>query len=358
MKYEFKLTRTTAPKEKPNPDTLRFGKVFTDHMLMMDWAPDKGWHDGRIVPYGPIPLDPASCVLHYSQQMFEGLKAYRTDDGKILLFRPDMNAKRTNKTNERMCIPELPEDLFVEAVKAIVDVERDWIPNKPGTSLYIRPFIFADEAFLGVHVSNHYKFCIILSPVGPYYASSNGGLTANSIFVEQHYVRAVPGGTGFAKVGGNYAGSLIAQKKAAEKGCEQVLWLDSIEHDYVEEIGTSNAFFVIDGEVITTPLAGTILPGITRDSVLALLRKWGMNVSERRLKISEVLKAGEEGRLQEVFATGTAAVISPVGKLVFEDKAFTIGNGGVGDLANKLYATLYGIQTGKVEDDMGWTVSL
>ena len=358
MKYEFKLTRTTAPKEKPNPATLRFGKVFTDHMLMMDWAPDKGWHDGRIVPYGPIPLDPASCVLHYSQQMFEGLKAYRTDDGKILLFRPDMNAKRTNKTNERMCIPELPEDLFVEAVKAIVDVERDWIPNKPGTSLYIRPFIFADEAFLGVHVSNHYKFCIILSPVGPYYASSNGGLTANSIFVEQHYVRAVPGGTGFAKVGGNYAGSLIAQKKAAEKGCEQVLWLDSIEHDYVEEIGTSNAFFVIDGEVITAPLAGTILPGITRDSVLALLRKWGMNVSERRLKISEVLKAGEEGRLQEVFATGTAAVISPVGKLVFEDKAFTIGNGGVGDLANKLYATLYGIQTGKVEDDMGWTVSL
>lgn len=358
MKYEFKLTRTTTPKEKPNPDTLRFGKVFTDHMLMMDWAPDKGWHDGRIVPYGPIPLDPASCVLHYSQQMFEGLKAYKTEDGKILLFRPDMNAKRTNKTNERMCIPELPEDLFIEAVKAIVDVERDWIPAKPGTSLYIRPFIFADEAFLGVHVSNHYKFCIILSPVGPYYASSNGGLTANSIFVEQHYVRAVPGGTGFAKVGGNYAGSLIAQQKAAEKGCEQVLWLDSIEHDYVEEIGTSNAFFVIDGEVITAPLAGTILPGITRDSVLALLRKWGMNVSERRLKISEVLKAGEEGRLQEVFATGTAAVISPVGKLVFEDKTFTVGNGGVGDLANKLYATLYGIQTGKVEDDMGWTVSL
>ncbi len=358
MKYEFKLTRTTTPKEKPNPDTLRFGKVFTDHMLMMDWAPDKGWHDGRIVPYGPIPLDPASCVLHYSQQMFEGLKAYKTEDGKILLFRPDMNAKRTNKTNERMCIPELPEDLFIEAVKAIVDVERDWIPAKPGTSLYIRPFIFADEAFLGVHVSNHYKFCIILSPVGPYYASSNGGLTANSIFVEQHYVRAVPGGTGFAKVGGNYAGSLIAQQKAAEKGCEQVLWLDSIEHDYVEEIGTSNAFFVIDGEVITAPLAGTILPGITRDSVLALLRKWGMNVSERRLKISEVLKAGEEGRLQEVFATGTAAVISPVGKLVFEDKTFTVGNGGVGDLANKLYATLYGIQTSKVEDDMGWTVSL
>ena len=358
MKYEFKLTRTTSPKEKPNPDTLRFGKVFTDHMLMMDWAPDKGWHDGRIIPYGTIPLDPASCVLHYSQQMFEGLKAYKTEDGKILLFRPDMNAKRTNKTNARMCIPELPEDLFVEAVKAIVDVERDWIPNKPGTSLYIRPFIFADEAFLGVHVSNHYKFCIILSPVGPYYASNNGGLTANSIFVEQHYVRAVPGGTGFAKVGGNYAGSLIAQQKAAEKGCEQVLWLDSIEHDYVEEIGTSNAFFVIDGEVITAPLAGTILPGITRDSVLALLRKWGMNVSERRLKISEVLKAGEEGRLQEVFATGTAAVISPVGKLVFEDKAFTVGNGGVGDLANKLYSTLYGIQTGKVEDDMGWTVSL
>lgn len=357
-KYEFKLTRTTSPKQKPNPDTLRFGKTFTDHMLIMDWSPDKGWHDGRIVPYGPLELDPAACVLHYSQQMFEGLKAYKTEDGRILLFRPDMNAKRTNKTNERMCIPELPEDLFIEAVKAIVDVERDWVPSKPGTSLYIRPFIFADEAFLGVHVSNHYKFCIILSPVGAYYSSGDGGLTANSIFVEQHYVRAVPGGTGFAKVGGNYAGSLIAQKKAAEKGCDQVLWLDSTEHDYVEEIGTSNAFFVIDDEVITAPLAGTILPGITRDSVLALLRKWGLKVSERRLKISEVLKAGEEGRLQEVFATGTAAVISPVGRLVFEDKSFTVGNGGVGGLSNKLYSTLYGIQTGKVEDDMGWTVSL
>ena len=357
-KYNFTLTRTTSPKQKPNPDTLRFGKTFTDHMLIMDWSADKGWHDGRIVPYGPLQLDPAASVLHYSQQMFEGLKAYKTEDGRILLFRPDMNAKRTNKTNERMCIPELPEDLFIEAVKAIVDVERDWIPSKPGTSLYIRPFIFADEAFLGVHVAGHYKFCIILSPVGAYYASSDGGLTANSIFVEQHYVRAVPGGTGFAKVGGNYAGSLIAQKKAAEKGCDQVLWLDSTEHDYVEEIGTSNAFFVIDDEIITAPLAGTILPGITRDSVLALLRKWGLNVSERRLKISEVLKAGEEGRLQEVFATGTAAVISPVGKLVFEDKAFTVGNGGVGELSNKLYSTLYGIQTGKVEDDMGWTMSL
>lgn len=358
MKYNFTVQRTTAPKQKPNPDTLRFGKQFTDHMFMMDWSTEKGWHDGRIIPYGPIALDPAASVLHYSQQMFEGLKAYKTEDGRILLFRPDMNAKRTNATNERMCIPELPEDLFIEAVKAIVDMERDWIPEKFGTSLYIRPFIFADEAFLGVHAAHHYKFCIILSPVGPYYESSDGGLTANSIFVEQHYVRAVPGGTGYAKVGGNYAGSLKAQEKAAEKGCEQVLWLDSIEHDYVEEIGTSNAFFVIDNEIITAPLAGTILPGITRNSVLALLRKWGMNVSERRLKISDVIKAGEEGRLQEVFATGTAAVISPVGKLVFEDKSFTVGDGGVGELANKLYTTLYGIQTGKVEDDMGWTLSL
>ena len=357
-KYNFTISKTTTPKVKPDPDTLKFGKTFSDHMFVMDYQEGKGWHDGQIVPYGPIALDPAAAVLHYSQQMFEGLKAYRTSDGRILLFRPYKNAARVNKTNERMCIPELPEELFVEAIRALVDVERDWIPEKPGTSLYIRPFIFADEAFLGVHSASHYKFVIICSPVGPYYNTGDGSLAATSIFVEEEYVRAIPGGTGFAKVGGNYAGSLKAQQNAVAKGCEQVLWLDAIERNYVEEIGTSNAFFMIDGEVITAPLAGTILPGVTRDSVIELLKKWGMKISERRLKITDVVKAAEEGRLDEVFATGTAAVISPVGRLVFKDTSMTIGDGGVGELAQKLYAALYGLQTGAVADDMDWTVEV
>lgn len=358
MNYEFTIQKTTAPKAKPDPDKLKFGKTFTDHMFVMDYTAEKGWHDGKIIPYGPLMLDPAAAVLHYSQQMFEGLKAYKTADGRILLFRPDMNAKRTNRTNERMCIPQMDEALFVQAVKAIVDVERDWIPEKPGTSLYIRPFIFADEPFLGVHSAAHFKFVIILCPVGPYYATSGGGLTATTIFVEEEYVRATPGGTGYAKVGGNYAGSLKAQVKANEMGCEQVLWLDAIEHSYVEEIGTSNAFFVIGDEIITAPLAGTILPGITRDSVIALLKKWGMKVSERRIKIEDVVKAVSDGSLKEVFATGTAAVISPVGKLVYKSGNFVIGDGAVGSLSNKLYQALYGIQTGTLPDDMGWTVAL
>lgn len=358
MKYDFAIERTMMPKAKPDPDTLKFGKTFTDHMFVMDYSTEKGWHDGKIIPYGPLMLDPAASVLHYAQMMFEGLKAYKASDGRILLFRPYMNAKRTNKTNERMCIPQLDEDLFVEAIKAIVNVERDWIPDKPGTSLYIRPFIFADEPFLGVHAAAHYKFVIILSPVGPYYATAGGGLTATRIFVEEEYVRAAPGGTGFAKVGGNYAGSLKAQTKANAMGCEQVLWLDAVEHSYVEEIGTSNAFFVIGDEIITAPLAGTILPGVTRDSVIELLKKWGLNVSERRLRIEDVIKAAGDGSLKEVFATGTAAVISPVGKLVYKGSDVVIGSGNVGDLANKLYETLYGIQTGKVKDDMGWTIAL
>ncbi len=358
MSYEFSVQKTTNPKQKPDPDTLAFGRTFTDHMFIMDYAADKGWHDGRIVPYGPIALDPAAAVLHYAQEMFEGLKAYKADDGRILLFRPDMNAKRTNRTNARMCIPQMDEDLFVDAIKTIVDIERDWIPDKPGTSLYIRPFIFADEAFLGVHPAAHYKFMIILCPVGPYYASNDGGLPPTKIFVEDEFVRATPGGTGEAKVGGNYAGSLKAQMKANAKGCEQVLWLDAVERSYVEEIGTSNAFFVIDGEVVTAPLGGTILPGVTRDSVIALLKDWGIPVSERRLRIDDVFKYAANGTLTEVFATGTATVISPVGKLLYKDVEYTIGDGDTGIMSQRLYETLYGIQTGKLKDDMGWTVSV
>ena len=358
MSYEFRIERTTNPKVKPDPNTLKFGRAFTDHMFVMDYEEGKGWFDGRIVPYGPLSLDPAAAVLHYGQEMFEGLKAYRTPEGKIQLFRPYMNAERARISNERMMMPDFEAELFVEAVKALVRVEQDWIPEKEGTSLYIRPFMYADEAFLGVHAAHTYKFVIICCPVGPYYDTPGGGLLATSIFVEDYYVRAAVGGTGFAKVGGNYAASLKAQSNAAAMGCEQVLWLDAIEHKYVEEIGTSNAFFVINGEVITAPLHGSILPGVTRNSVIALLKSWGVTVTERKLDIADVRAAAKDGTLNEIFASGTAAVISPVGKLVFKDGEFEINNGAIGELSNRLYNTLYGIQTGKTTDDMNWTIEV
>jgi len=359
MEYKFDIQLTKNPKEKPDPDTLQFGKTFTDHMFVMDWSDEKGWHDGRIVPHGPIELDPAAAVLHYSQTMFEGLKAYRAPDGRVLLFRPYKNAERTVATLDRMVMPYLDPELFVAAIKTLVKTEEDWIPRKEGTSLYIRPVIFADEAFLGVHPAHHYKFIIICSPVGAYYSGGDGGLTPTSIFVEEQYVRAVLGGTGYAKVGGNYAASLKAQKLAADRGCEQVLWLDAIEHKYVEEIGTSNAFFVIDDEVITAPLLGTILPGVTRSSVIELLKHRGTKITERRLAIADVAAAAaKDGRLKEVFASGTAAVISPVGRLVFKDDEIKIGGGKAGAIAQSLYDTLYGIQTGKLPDELGWTVEV
>jgi len=355
MRYSFKIQKTANPKPIPDPDTLKFGRAFTDHMFLMDYSTEKGWHDGRIVPYGPLSLDPAAAVFHYGQEVFEGMKAYRTPDRRVQLFRPYMNAERARKSNERMCMPDFDPDLFVDAIKALVDVERDWIPEKKGTSLYIRPFMIADDPFLGVQAANHYIFVIILSPVGPYYDTPGGGLAPTSIFVEDEYVRAAVGGVGFAKVGGNYAASLKAQMRARTIGCEQVLWLDAIERSYVEEIGTSNAFFKIGDETITPPLTGTILPGVTRASVIELHNKWGLKISERRLRIGDVVKAAEDGSLREVFATGTAAVISPVGKLIVKDRQLTIGDGGVGALAQKLYDTLYGIQTGSIPDEMGWT---
>jgi len=358
MKYKFDIQRTSTPKAKPDPDTLKFGREFSDHMFIMEYETGKGWHDGRIVPYAPIPLDPAASVFHYGQEMFEGLKAYRTPGGRVQLFRPYMNAERTRKTNERMCMPDMDPELFVSAIRAIVDVDRDWIPEKEGTSLYIRPFIIADDPFLGVQAANHYKFIIILSPVGPYYDIPGGGMAPTKIFVEDEYVRAVVGGAGFAKVGGNYGAALKAQSKAADMGCAQVMWLDAVEHSFVEEIGTSNAFFVIDDEVITPPLLGTILPGVTRASVIELLKKWDVKISERKLRIDDVVKAANDGRLKEIFASGTAAVISPVGELKFSNSSLTIQDGGIGPLAQRLYDALYGIQTGTLEDDMGWTVEV
>ena len=358
MKYNFHITKSDLPKTKPNPDTLKFGRNFTDHMFLMDYDIEKGWHNGRIVPYGSLSLSPAASVFHYGQEMFEGMKAYRTPDKRVQLFRPYKNAERVNNSVERICMPYMEPELFVESIKALVDLERDWIPEKEGTSLYIRPFMIATDPFLGVRASDTYLFVIILSPVGPYYDTPGGALVPTKIFVEEGFVRAVVGGAGFAKVGGNYAASLKAQGLAAEKGCEQVMWLDAFEHIFIEEIGTSNAFFKINDEVITPPLSGTILPGVTRDSVISLLRKWGIKITERKLSITEVVEAHKNGSLQEVFASGTAAVISPVGTLVYKNENLVIGSGNVGSLANRLYDTLYGIQTGTLVDDMGWTVEV
>ncbi len=353
MSNKFSVELTKNPKQKPDPDNLKFGTVFTDHMFIMDYDPENGWHDGRIVPYGPISLDPASSVFHYGQEMFEGLKAYKTRDGRVQLFRPDMNAKRTNNTNQRMCIPQIDEQLYIDAIKALVAVDKDWIPQKPDTALYIRPFIIATDKYLGVSASSNYKFMIILSPVGPYYEN---GLAPTKIYVESDFVRSAPGGTGFAKIGGNYAAAMIAEQKAHDMGYDQVLWLDAKEGKYVEEIGTSNAFFKIDGELYTAPIEGTILPGITRDSMIAVMKDWGYKVNEVRFTIEDVFKASEEGRLEEVFATGTAAVISPVGELFWDDRHIVINSNEIGELSQKLYDELYGIQTGEIADTRGWIV--
>ncbi len=353
MSNKFSIELTGNPKQKPDPDNLKFGTVFTDHMFVMDYDPENGWHDGRIVPYAPIALDPASSVFHYGQEMFEGLKAYKTREGRVQLFRPDMNAKRTNNTNRRMCIPQIDEELYIDAIKALVAVDKDWIPQKPDTALYIRPFIIATDKFLGVSASSNYKFMIILSPVGPYYES---GLAPTKIYVENDFVRSAPGGTGYAKIGGNYAAAMIAEQKAHDMGYDQVLWLDAKEGKYVEEIGTSNAFFKIGGELYTAPLVGTILPGITRDSMIKVMKDWGYKVNEVRFTIEDVFKASEEGRLEEVFATGTAAVISPVGELFWDDRHIVINNNEIGELSQKLYDELYGIQTGEIADTRGWIV--
>ena len=353
MSNRFSVELTKNPKQKPDPDSLRFGTVFTDHMFVMDYDPENGWHDGKIVPYGPLALDPATVVFHYGQEMFEGLKAYKTKEGKVQLFRPDMNAKRTNNTNKRMCIPQIDEQVYIDAIKELVAVDKDWIPQKPDTALYIRPFIIGTDKFLGVAASNTYKFIIILSPVGPYYES---GLAPTRIYVENEFVRSAPGGTGYAKIGGNYAAAMIAEQKAHDMGYDQVLWLDAKEGKYVEEIGTSNAFFKIDGELYTAPLEGTILPGITRDSMITVMKDWGYKVNEVRFTIEDVFKAAEEGRLEEVFATGTAAVISPVGELYWNDRHIVINNNEIGELSQKLYDELYGIQTGEKADTRGWIV--
>lgn len=353
---DIKIVRTTEPKAKPQDESkLGFGKIFTDHMFLMDYTAGEGWHDARVVPYASLPMDPATVVFHYAQEIFEGMKAYRTADGSVQLFRPDCNAKRFQDSADRLCIPKIPVEDFVQAVETLVDVDRDWVPHSDGASLYIRPFVFANDVGLGVHASKHYLFCIICAPSGAYYAE---GLDPVRIYVEDEYIRAAPGLTGFTKCGGNYAASLISQVKAHELGYEQTLWLDGVEHKYVEEVGSMNCFFKIDGTVYTAPTVGTVLPGVTRMSCIELLKHWGIPVSEERLPIADVMKASHDGKLEEVFGTGTAAVISPVGELRYEGDVAHINNGEIGEVTHKLYNTLTGIQWGKLPDELGWTVKV
>lgn len=353
---DIKIQRTENPKRIPQKgEPLGFGHIFTDHMFIMNYTEGKGWHDPRIVPFGDISLSPAAMVLHYGQEMFEGLKAYRGDSGEVYLFRPDMNAKRANKSNERLCIPEIPEEDFVQAIKAVVDVDRDWVPYEEGTSLYIRPFVISTDPHLGVAPSKTYLFIIILSPSGAYYES---GLEPVGIWIEDEYVRAVRGGMGYAKTGGNYAASLAAQVKAHDSGYSQALWLDGVERKYIEEVGSMNIMFKINGKVVTPMLNGSILPGITRNSILHVCRDWGYEVEERRISVDELIEAAHSGALEEVFGTGTAAVVSPVGKLRYKDDVIEIGGGKIGELTQKLYDELTGIQWGRKPDPYGWRVTV
>ena len=352
---EIKKEITTNPKEKPAIDQLGFGQFFTDHMFIVDYTEGMGWHDPRIIPYQPLSIDPSAMVFHYGQAVFEGLKAYATVDNGVLLFRPDRNFNRLNQSNERIVIPAIDEELALEALKQLVTLDREWVPTAPGTSLYIRPFIIATEPHLGVHPSNTYKFIIIMSPSGSYYKE---GINPVKIMVEQHFVRAVAGGTGEAKTAGNYASALKGQEIAHKEGYSQTLWLDGKEHRYIEEVGSMNIFFKINGTVITPALNGSILPGITRDSMLHVLKSKNIPVEERRISIDEVVEAYHNGTLEEAFGTGTAAVISPVGELKWQDEKIVINNGEIGEISQMLYDTLTGIQNGTLEDAFGWTIKL
>lgn len=351
---DIKIQKTTTPKAKPDENRLGFGNYYTDHMFVMDYTEGQGWHSPRIEPYRALSLDPAAMVFHYAQESFEGLKAYRTKEGKVQLFRPEKNGERLQSTHERLCIPTIPVEDFVQAVKTLVEVDRDWVPSAEGASLYLRPFTIATEAHLGVKPSDSYQFLVIASPSGAYYEE---GLNPVKIYVEDEYVRATPGGTGFIKCGGNYAASLAGQMKAHEMGYSQVLWLDGIERKYVEEVGSMNCFFKIDGVIRTAPCVGTVLPGITRMSCIELLRDWGYTVDcETRLSIEEVMQAARTGHLEEVFGTGTAAVVSPVGQLYYEGETAVIGGGKIGEVTQRLYDTLTGIQWGTLADEKGWVV--
>ncbi|UCE54920.1 MAG: branched-chain amino acid aminotransferase [Desulfobacterales bacterium] len=350
---ELTIKRAEKLKSKPDDANLGFGTLFTDHMFNMDYDTEKGWHSPRIEPYAHFEMDPATMFLHYGQAVFEGLKAYRTESGNIQLFRPQENIKRLNRSCRRLCIPEVDEDFALDAMKQLIALEQDWVPSAPETSLYIRPNIIAMDPFLGVRSSYTYRFYIILSPVGVYYPE---GFNPVKILVTSDYVRAVRGGVGEAKTPANYAASLLAGEEAHKAGYTQVLWLDGVEQKYLEEVGSMNIFFVIDDEIITPELNGSILPGITRKSVLELAKHWGEKASERQISIDELMNAHASGKLKEVFGAGTAAVISPVGQIKYGDKVITIADNQVGPVAKKYYKAITDIQYGKAEDPMGWIV--
>ena len=356
MKYEISITKTKTPKERPTDESkLGFGRIFTDHMFLMDYSADKGWFNARIVPFGPIPTHPASTVFHYGAEIFEGMKAYRAEDGSIRLFRPLENVKRLNNSAERLCLPQIDEEGCLDILNTLVELEKDWVPHSEGTSLYLRPFLYGNDPHLGVHAVSNAVFAVICSPVGAYYAT---GLNPVSIAIESQDVRAVRGGTGYAKCGGNYAASLRAGKRAEEKGYAQVLWLDGVERKYIEEVGAMNVMFKIGGKIITPELTGSVLPGITRKSSIELLRSWGYEVEERLFSVDELFDAVENGTLEEAWGTGTAAVVSPIGHLFYNGKEYTISDNKIGALTQKLYNELTAIQWGKAEDKFGWSVKV
>lgn len=342
-------------KDHPEDSALGFGTIFTDYMFNMDYSPKEGWHNPRIEPYGPIAMDPSTMVLHYGQAIFEGLKAYRKDSGDIQLFRPKDNLRRFSRSAQRLCMPELDEAFILESLKRLLNVEKGWVPGAPGTSLYIRPTIIATDPYLGLRSSNTYRFFIILSPVGAYYPE---GFNPVKIWVTTEYVRAVRGGVGQAKTAGNYAASLYATNLANKDGYTQVMWLDGVELKYVEEVGSMNIFFVIGDELLTPELNGSILPGVTRDSVIQLAQSWGLKVVERRIGIDEIYQAHDSGELKEVFGSGTAAVISPVGNIKFNGKEITINEGKAGPISAKLFKVLMDIQYGRAEDPFNWIMPI
>ena len=352
---DIKITRAAALKEKPDSSTLVFGQSFTDHMFIADYDAGQGWHDARIVPYGPLQMDPAAKVLHYAQEIFEGLKAYRTASGAIQLFRPMDNVRRMNQSCERMALPQVPEELALAGITELVRLEQDWVPHEEGTSLYIRPFVIGVDPALGVHSSHHCQYIVIVCPVGAYYPE---GLAPTKIYVEQRDVRAVRGGTGMAKTGGNYAASLRAGTIAEERGYTQVLWLDGVERKYIEEVGAMNVMFKVAGKILTPDLNGSVLDGITRRSCIQLLKDWGYEVEERRITAEELFQAAESGAMEEAWGTGTAAVVSPIGELAEGDEKVIINNNEIGEITQKLYDELTGIQWGRVADPHDWIVEL
>ena len=352
---EIKITRAATLKEKPEAAALVFGKYMTDHMFIVDYDEGQGWHDARIVPYGPLQIDPASKVLHYGEEIFEGMKAYRTADGSIQLFRPDCNIQRLNDSADRLCMPNIPYELALAGIVELVKLEQDWVPYEKDTSLYIRPFMIGLDAALGVHSSHHVQYIVVVCPVGAYYPE---GLNPVKIYIEDEDVRAVKGGTGMAKTGGNYAASLRAGNRAAQRGYSQVLWLDGVHRKYIEEVGAMNVMFKVDGKILTPDLNGSVLPGITRRSCIQLLKDWGYEVEERRISAEELFEAAKNGTLEEGWGTGTAAVISPIGELAEGDEKVIINGGKIGPVTQRLYDELTGIQWGRQADPHGWVMKI